>query len=465
MTPARALDDLLRLGGRAPAGPDAVVINGQDPVLPTRYLLGAAGAAAIAAVGLAAADLWWLRTGRQQRVSVETRAAGVALRAERYLRVDGATPPPPWAPISGFHRTRDGRWIQLHCNFPHHRTGVLSLLSCADERSSVAEAVARWDGQALEDALAEAGMCAGLVRSREEWSAHDQARAVASLPAFEILRIAESPPQPLGPGSRPLAGIRALDLTRVIAGPVAGRTLAEHGADVLKITAAHLPALEAIDIDTGHGKLSAHLDLGEPAGADRLRQLASNADIFVQAYRPESLAARGFSPEALARLRPGLVYVTLSAYSHLGPWRTRRGFDSLVQSVSGIVHEETMGEPPRHLPAQALDYVSGYLMAFGAMLALARRARDGGSYLVRVSLCQTAQWVHGLGRLAGEPRDWPDPRIEDIADLLTDSVTPHGRLRHLAPVARLSETPARWSRPSVPLGTHPPRWPDDSLSA
>ncbi len=455
------MNGLLDLTGREPAAEDEVEITGTDPVLPTRFLLGTAGAAVIAAAGVTAADLWRLQTGRRQRVGVDLRAAGAAMRSGNYLRIDGKPPPGVWSDISGFYQTGDGRWIQLHCNFPHHRAGVLKLLGCGGERAAVASAVAQWQGQKLEDALAAAAMCAGLVRSREEWETHPQGRAVAPLPAFEIVKIGESPPEPLPAGDRPLAGVRVLDLTRVIAGPIGGRTLAEHGADVLRITAAHLPGFpDGVDIDTGHGKLSANLDLNRAEDAERLRSLVRDADVFSQSYRPDSLAARGFSPEALAALRPGIVYVTLSAFSREGPWRDRRGYDSLVQTVSGIVHEHSGDGEPRHLPAQAIDYVSGYLIAFGAMSALARRAREGGSYHVRVSLAQTGRWITSLGRTppgADTPRDL---RFEDIPDLLMESESPFGRLAHLAPAVRLSETPPRWARPSVPLGSSPAAWPE-----
>ena len=251
-----------------------------------------------------------------------------------------------------------------------------------------------------------------------------------------------------------------LDLTRVIAGPVCGRALAAHGADVLLISAPHLPSIEPLVIDTGLGKLSAHLDLRRAGDAERLRALACEADVFCQAYRPGALGKLGFSPEELARLRPGIICVTLSAYGHAGPWRARRGFDSLVQCASGIAHEGAVlagSDAPQPLPAQALDHASGQLCAFGAMMALGRRAREGGSYLVRVSLAQTARWLDGLGRVRG--REARDLTPEDIADLMQESPSPFGRLRHLVPAAHLSETPAYWSRPSVPLGSHPPVWP------
>ncbi len=461
-SPRDALDQILGCAGRPLTSGEAVTISGADPVLPSNFLLGTAGAALIAAVGVAASDLWQARGGRRQAVSVDLRAAAVALRSDRYLRVEGKQMGSAWAPISGFYQTRDSRWVQLHCNFPHHRDGVLGVLRCEDGRDAVAGAVATWDGQQLEDALAQAGMCAGLVRPESEWRAHPQAAAIAPLPLFEIVKLGESAPEPLPPAARPLTGIRALDLTRVLAGPVATRTLAEHGADVLRVTAAHLPALAGTDIDTGHGKLATYLDLRADNGRETMRSLVREADVFCQAYRPGTLAERGFSPEAVAALRPGIVYATLSAYGHEGPWRDRRGFDSLVQTVSGIVHEQTRGETPQHLPAPALDYVSGYLLAYGTMVALRLRSEEGGSYLVRVSLAQTGRWIQGLGRLSGpaDGRDFPDPRFEDAQDLMVENDSPFGRLRHIGPVLRLSETPPYWARAAVPLGFHGPAWPE-----
>lgn len=458
----KALRDILQQAGRPLCDSDDVVISGQDPVLPTNFLIGSAGAAVIAANGLAAADIWRQRTGRRQAVEMDLVAAAAALRSDRYILVDGEKAPDPWSPISGFYETGDGRWIQLHCNFPHHRDGVLAVLGCENDRAAVAAAIAKWDGAALESALAESQMCSGLVRRRAEWAALPHAQALDGLPLIEIDKIGDSPPEACGDGTRPLSGVRVLDLTRVIAGPVCGRTLAEHGADVMRIAAPHLPSVPSLVMDTGHGKRSAFLDLQQDTDRDRLRDLVRDADIFSQSYRPESLARRGFGPDDLARLRPGIVYVTLSAFGHAGPWQNRRGFDSLVQSVSGIAHEGGNGDgdgaPPRHLPAQALDYVGGYLGSLGAMIALARRAREGGSYRVRVSLAQTGRWIASLGRIEGDARDMREQTRADVAALGTETDTPFGRLWHVAPVVRLSETAPRWDRPAVPLGTHEAAW-------
>ena len=453
------LGELWRWAGEDLAALDWAQLTGGDPVLPSDFKSATVAAASIAAAGLAAAELWRLRSGRRQHVAVDARAAAAAFRSERYLRVDGRTPPGAWHPVSGFYRAGDERWIQLHCNFPHHREGALRVLGCDGIRDAVTAAVAKRKAAELEDGLAAAGLCAGMVRAPAEWQQHPQARAVATLPLFEIVRIGDAPAEAAGRGERPLSGVRVLDLTRVIAGPVCGRTLAGHGADVLLVTAEHLPAIEVHLMDGGFGKRSARLDLRRADHLEQLRVLMRHADVVCQSYRPGALAARGLSPEDLARLRPGIVYVTLSAYGHVGPWRERRGFDSLVQSVSGIAHEGGVAagtDGPRHLPAQALDHATGYLAAFGAMVALARRAREGGSYLVRVSLAQTGRWLDRHGRVAGH--GVPDPRVEDVEAFLQTTATPFGVLRHVSPAPILSETPASWARPSVPLGTHAPEW-------
>jgi crotonobetainyl-CoA:carnitine CoA-transferase CaiB-like acyl-CoA transferase len=283
---------------------------------------------------------------------------------------------------------------------------------------------------------------------------------------MEIVRIGASSPEPLLAGDRPLAGIRVLDLTRVLAGPTCARTLAEHGADVLKITAAHLPNIGYQEYDTGHGKLSAHLDLRRPKDLETLRGLVREADVFSQGYRPGALGDRGLSPEALAQLRPGIVFVSLCAFSHVGPWAARRGFDTVVQTVSGITSRQGEllpgAEPgPQFYPVSAIDYLTGYLMAFGAMVALARRAREGGSWLVRISLAQTGRWLVARGEvpeadLTSVPKEFTRAELERWT---TVSDTPMGRLGHLGPVVRLSETPPCWARPSVPLGYHEPLWP------
>ena len=282
--------------------------------------------------------------------------------------------------IMGFYPTKDGRWSYIHANFVNHRAAALKVLGCEETREAVTRAVAGWDAADLEEAIIAAKGAGGMVRSQAEWAGHPQAAAIAALPLMEIVRIGDSAPEPLPDGNRPLSGIRVVDLTRVLAGPTCARTLAEHGADVMKISAPHLPNLGYQEFDTGHGKLSSYLDLREQRDVDRLRDLVRQADVFAQGYRPGTLDARGLSPEELAALRPGLVYVSLCAFGHTGPWASRRGFDTVIQSVSGIAARQAEivpgGSPgPQFYPASAIDYCTGYLMAAGAMVALNRRAR------------------------------------------------------------------------------------------
>jgi crotonobetainyl-CoA:carnitine CoA-transferase CaiB-like acyl-CoA transferase len=450
---------------RADAARGVTFTGGTDPVLPTPFRIGQAGAASLAATGLAAGELWRTRTGRQQHISVDLRRATASLRSGQYLLIGGNRAAPSRNPIMGAYPARNGRWSYIHANFPNHRAAALGVLGAAEDRDAVARAVAQWDAADLEDAIIAAGGAGGMVRTQAEWAAHEQAAAVAALPLLEILRIGDSPPEPLPPGNRPLSGIRVLDLTRVLAGPTGARTLAEHGADVLKITAPHLPDLGYQAFDTGHGKLSAHLDLRDDGDLATLRDLVRRADVFSQGYRPGTLAARGLSPEALAAMRPGLVCVSLSAFGHTGPWAGRRGFDTVVQSVSGMTLRQAELVPgtapgPQFYPVSAIDYCTGYLMAFGAMAALHRRVTEGGSWLVRISLARIGQWIVDMGEvpaasLSGVATEFTPEELDRWSMI---SETPSGRLRHLAPVVQMSETRPRWARPSVPPGFHRPVW-------
>jgi crotonobetainyl-CoA:carnitine CoA-transferase CaiB-like acyl-CoA transferase len=433
----------------------AAEIHGDDPVLPIRYRVAAAASASLAALGVAVARLHH----EPQRLSVDARTAAISLRSATYVRVDGKPLPPVWDLLSGFYPVKDG-WVSIHCNFPNHRDAALRVLGTEADRMKAEAASASWSGEALEDAIHAAGGCAGHVRTEAQWLGHPQAQAVAKQPLLEIVRIGEAPPWKPIASARPLARVRVLDLTRVLAGPTCAKSLAEHGADVLKISAAHLPHSGLVELDTGIGKRSAYVDLRSNKGVDALRTLVANAHVFSQSYRPGALDRRGFSPEDLAGLRPGIVCASLSAWGESGPWRGRRGFDSIVQAVSGMAHASGDGTRPRLLPVSAIDYVSGYLMAFGVCVALGRRRTQGGSWLVRVALARVGKWIVDRGVVPesawrGVPEDLPE---EELQPLLGEINAPDGRIRYLKPVIQLSETPAFWTRPPVPLGYHPPVW-------
>jgi crotonobetainyl-CoA:carnitine CoA-transferase CaiB-like acyl-CoA transferase len=462
-----ALRTILPVAGLDPDRARTVEITGgADPILPTSFKIGETSAAALAAIGLAVSDLWETRTGRRQTVAVDARRATASLRSGHYLKMEKAEVSHERNPVMGMYPAKDGRWSYIHANFPNHRAAALKVLGVPEDKEAVRQAVAKWDALELEEAIIAAKGAGGMVRSMAEWAQHPQAQALATLPLFELVKIGEAPAEKLPDGDRPLSCIRVLDLTRVLAGPTCARTLAEHGADVLKITAAHLPNLGYQEYDTGHGKLSAQLDLRQPHDLATLKELVREADVFSQGYRPGTLGDRGLSPPELAKLRPGLVYVSLCAFSHVGPWASRRGFDTVVQNVSGITTRQGElfpgAEPgPQFYPVSAIDYLTGYLMAFGATVALARRAREGGSWLVRISLAQTGRWLVGRGEVpVSQLKDVAKEFTGDeIARWSTETDTPVGRLRHLAPTLQLSETQPYWARPTVPLGHHQPVWP------
>jgi crotonobetainyl-CoA:carnitine CoA-transferase CaiB-like acyl-CoA transferase len=460
-TPREILADIWASAGGDPAAPGAVTLTGEEPQLPSSFRVAAAAQASIAAAGMAAAQIWQLRSGQSQDVAVDMRHAVVECRSERYLRVDGKPPPAAWDAIAGIYKTRDARFVRLHTNFPHHRDAVCKVLDCKPERDAVQAALMQWDAEAFETAAYAAGGVVAMMRSHEEWSASAHAGALAGLPLLSIEKIGEAAPKPWPAGDRPLAGLRVLDLSRVIAGPVAGRTLAAHGADVLLISSSDLPAIPWLTIDTGRGKLTSFVELKSEQGREVLRGLLAEADIFSQGYRPRSIAALGFSPEQGAKINPGIVYVSLSAYGHSGPWAERRGFDSLVQTSTGFNHAEGQAagvEGPKELPAQMLDHATGYLMAFGAMMAKARQSREGGSWHVRVSLAQTGRWLWNLGRVA-DGFATEDLKGETVKSFIEEIPSGFGPLRSVTHAAILSKTPAFWARLAMPLGSHKPQWP------
>ncbi len=459
MTPAEIAATLCARVGLNDAAPLAV--TGTEPVLPSSFRVDAAAAASIGAAALAAEAIWRHRTGKGQGVSIDLRHAAAEFRSERYLRIADAPPKDPWDPIAGAYPTADG-WVRLHTNFPHHRDGILKLLNCANTKQDVAAALRRWKAEAFETAAFQAGMCVSAYRSFAQWDAHPHAQALAGLPPMRLDRLRDAPPIPFAPNpTRPLEGVKVLDLTRVIAGPVAGRTLAAHGADVLYVASPTIPNLPTLIADTGRGKRACAIDLETEQGRAHLRALVEQADIFLQSYRPGALARHGFGPAQVAAMRPGIVVGTLSAYGESGPWAGKRGFDSLVQTATGFNHAEaeaagnnTSGVgTPKPLPCQALDHASGYFLALGVIAARLRQAREGGSWKVSVALATTGTWLRSLDRIDGLATS--DPDTSDLLEPSTFGETPTQAIRH---AAQLTQTPAHWSRGASPLGQDLPEW-------
>jgi crotonobetainyl-CoA:carnitine CoA-transferase CaiB-like acyl-CoA transferase len=442
-----------------------LTITGPAHVLPSVFPV-----TALATVGVAVATLGAARVGRSRggsdgptRVAVDTRHCALACRSEVYLRAFDTDLGDIWDPIAGNYAAADG-WIRLHTNFRHHRQAALATLGLGGgaDRPAVAAAVARWKAVDLEDAVDAAGGCAAALRTVDEWRGSAAAAALATQPLVGLTRIAETPlpnPSTAPPRNRPLAGLRVLDLTRVLAGPVAGRFLAAYGADVLRVDD---PAGEdgAVPVaDTTVGKRATVLDLRAAADRERFEQLVAGAHVVLCGYRPGALAALGYGPGELGALRPGLVVATLSAYGDQGPWGGRRGFDSVVQMATGIADEggrAVAADRPVPLPAQLLDHVTGYLTAAGVTTALARRYTGGGTWRVTTSLARTAGWLLDLPRAGA--LDVPPPPDALPAELAVDLHGPLGHTRHLAcPGAIVGAAPV-WRTGPVPLGHDAPGW-------
>jgi crotonobetainyl-CoA:carnitine CoA-transferase CaiB-like acyl-CoA transferase len=447
-----------------PDGAEYEVI-GNDPLLPSPHHLGEGAAVARLLTGLAAAELWRLRTGRTQRVTVDAAHAAASLTSFAHVRYHDATKRPTLdraganARLGKIFATRDGRHIQLHPSF-EDGPKLLDVLELDDAATAedVAAAVAGRDGFELEAELIERRMCGGVVLTKDEWADHPQGRAIAGLPVVSITRIGDAPVEPLPDGPRPLSGVHVLDLTRVLAGPTCAKTLAEHGADVLHVTAPGFERNGPFEVETGIGKRQAHLDLRDEADAARLLDLVAGADVFSQGYRLGALARKGLSPEQLADIRPGIVYVSENCYGHVGPWAERPGWEQLGQAATGMSHREGRATPagtPRLAPAAVNDYSTGFLAAYGALTALARRATEGGSWHVQVSLSQTSTWYQSLG----DDVDAAAAAPVDVTPFLDEMDTPAvGRISYLRPAVTMSETPPRWELPPAPHGTHEAAW-------
>ncbi len=425
---------------------DAVEVTGPESVLPGTFRVAEAATTSIAAATLAAGELLRLRGIEPGRISVDTRHAAAAFHSESFVRVDGE-PVPFSAPLSGDYRAADG-WVRLHCNYPRHVSGVCWGLGVPATREAFEKVVAAKSRFEVESAVIGAGGAAAAMRTRDEWLAHKQGRATGALPIAEIRPIAPSEPLRLFESDRPMGGVRVLELTHVIAGPVAGRVLAAYGATVLHVGSANLPTVPPLAVDTGMGKRSAYVDLETEAGRSRLRKLVARADVVLQGFRPGSLAAKGFSTEVLAELRPGIVVADLSAYGWEGPWARRRGFDSLVQMASGIADEggKAAGlDGPGPLPVQALDHATGWLTAAAIMTAVRRAVTEGGSWQVRTSLAGTGHWLDSLGRKEPESDGF------DASGFLEDVDSQLGRVTRVKVPGVLPGSSPQWTE-----GPHKP---------
>ena len=449
------LDDLVGAVGGTGSDPQVDLADGGS--LPSVFAVSDLAQASVGAAGAAVAKLVAVGTGTAPAVTVDRDLASAWFAFS--IRPEGWELVSPWDAVAGGYACTDG-WVKLHTNAPHHRDAALGVLGTPVERQAVASAVAGWSAVELESAVVAAGGAAAALRTTTEWDAHPQGRAVAAEPlvAVEATSDARDGAGAVGAVGRPLDGVRVLDLTRVLAGPVATRLLAGWGAEVLRVDP---PGWDEPGVvpEVTLGKRCARLDLRTPDGRDRFLELLAGADVLVHGYRSDALERLGLGADLRADVRPGLVDVSLDAYGWTGPWDRRRGFDSLVQMSSGIAAAGMAAagaDRPVPLPVQALDQAVGYLLAASALSGLTRRATDGTGSRWRTSLARMARLLVDAGTVDATDRPGIDPAPPSADGPVERTVW--GDARRLPPPLVVEGAPLRWELPAGPLGAADPVW-------
>ncbi|MFI6865560.1 CoA transferase [Nocardia sp. NPDC050406] len=445
----------------------AVTVTGADPIVCSPHRIGDASAAAHAVLGAEMAMLWRDRTGRGQDVTVETRAALFGLMATNFNTTNGVPSndvmlDPHLFGYCDFYRCADGRYVYIVTTYPHLRDIVCDVLDCPPDQVRMRDAASRWNATELEDAIAARGGTCVMVRTREEWRKHAQGMLLAERPLIQVEKIGDSEPEPFpelpSQGTTPLSGLRVIDNTHVIAGPIAARTMAEYGADVLHISHPRRPDLLAMVVESGLGKRAAWCDLDDPAQRGRFWELLRNADVYASSYN--SLERKGFGAEHLAAVRPGIIFTDVHGWGTHGPWRERGSFDQLGVCSSGFAVSEGSMDSPALPPTYLLnDYLGGALAATGTLEALRRRAREGGSYRVHVDLSRISMWVDDLGLFPlDEVTSLPMPSVAEGQDLVRTVEGPYGTTGYLPAAIQLSETKGSFAHGALPLGASPLSW-------
>jgi len=449
------LHEFWRTVGGHPAHLQRLAVTGAG-ALPSAFHVSDLATAAIGAASLALAELSSLEAGAFPAVQIDRRLASLWFGTS--LRPQGWEMPPQWDPVAGDYQTADG-WIRLHTNAPHHRDAAMAVLKTPVDREVVTRAVAQWRTVELESAVVANNGCAASMRSLDAWAEHPQGRAVNAEPLLHRTTItAGAPPRWTPPKGRPLQGLRVLDLTRILAGPVATRFLAGFGAEVLRIDPYGWEEPGTVP-EVVLGKRCARLDLKKPDDRRTLEELLIHADVLVHGYRPDALVRLGLDPARRRELNPTLIDVSLDAYGWSGPWQGRRGFDSLIQMSTGIADAGMRAmkrDRPTPLPGQAIDHATGYLLAAAAIRGLTQRLQTGQAFEARASLARTARLLISGGSqaidaapLAAEtPADWSDA-VEHSG---------WGPARRVRPPATIDGAVMSWELPAPKLGSSPAAW-------
>ena len=477
------------IGGSPADCGGTVTFTGRDPILRSHFRLGTCMAIPAMAGGVGAAAVWRERTGQAQELSIDLRQAVYGIAPWAHFLADyniaAGTLPPGWLPPEwtwnptlngrllqapfmlgnplGFQvfETKDGRLVTPTGIYPHHFIGFLALIGAGPDARQIAQRISTFNSAELEQLVGEAGMIMGIHRTAAEWAAHPQGKAIANIPVVEIIKIGESEPVPWASNpTAPLSGIRVLSNTHVIASTTASRTLAGYGAEVLHVAREQGFEHDALVVDVNVGMRSTMLDLKNPEQNRVQQRLVPGADVFVEGFRGRKMEELGFGAEQVARMKPGIVYLSVRPCGWEGPWKMFAGFDMEGLTVTGFTMIEGGGKRPRFPPTFVMnDYIAGYMGAAGVIAALRQRAREGGSYHVRVHLARCATWFMSLGQFADADFERRGTENQLVAPDVIRGQTPYGELERLAPLVKLSRTPVRWRDPLVAVrGGDLPVW-------
>jgi crotonobetainyl-CoA:carnitine CoA-transferase CaiB-like acyl-CoA transferase len=462
-----ALQGLLdEVGLSAEDGGGAVIVEGSDPILPAKLRLGACMAIPLMANAIGIATIWRHRTGHGQDLQIDLRQAIHQVSpGARFSPTLNGHPYPGGSQTAGNmfifdpYLTRDGRKVMATGVYPRMRDAWLRWLDCPPDVERVAEAIAKWDAFELEDAAASAGHVITVARTPEEWLSHPQGRLLASMPTISLTKVGAAPPQPFGPASRPLSDVRVLSFTHAIAGPTVGRSLSEHGADVLNASFPDDYEYERIYLEANAGSRNANLDLRLREDLARVHELLREGDVLVDNHKHGKLERFGLSAEQLAEEHPGVITVSVTAFGETGPWSDRGGFDFNGSATSGLMAlEGTPADPKLPVTRVINDHITGYLGALGVLGALIKRSREGGSWHVSVNLTSNAMWCGSLGLVDPDGAGRDEEHTLRPPEAITVA-TPLGVLRRIGTQVRFSETPGRWADPVlVPRGSSTPEW-------
>lgn len=451
----------------------------QNPTLPSSYKMGILAQSSIAVTALAAAQVHTIRNGlaATPKVKVPVTHATVEFKSERIYTLDGKPAPSPWGPIGGLHKTTDG-YVRVHDSFPNHGYGALELMGLPNTatRAELSEKIATWAAVDLENvATVEGKLATYAMRTYQQWDSLPQSKAISNFPIdVNPINLPSNTEQPAtlprwmpSGNSQCLKGLKVVEMSRVIAAPLCGKTLAAHGADVIWVTSPNLPDLPTMDRDFGRGKRTVHIDIHKPADKERLIELIRTCDVFVQGFRPGALASYGLSVEEILKINPNIIMGNMSAFGPRGPWSGRRGYDSLVQTCSGMNHSEAehagKGEAAKPTPCQALDHAGGYFLATGVIAAVYRRAATpgAGSWRVDVSLAGVMKYLRSMGQYPGatgfDAQDYEKP--SDVPpEFFETKETGFGPMQAIRHSASVEGFEVGWEIMPKPLGSDKAEW-------